>query len=99
MVGPGGPAAPSPTLLDGSMRATRCAEIPWLPHDDYRTAGTTVDELEREGKQPRSLRKVLFKGTPGQPGNFEMLVSSYRTPKDYPRRRHNFDQLRYTLKG
>ena len=81
------------------MRIARFAEVPWLPHDDYRTAGKTVEELEREGKQPRSLRKVLFKGTPGQTGNFEMLISSYRTPKYYPRHRHNIDQLRYTLKG
>jgi len=50
------------------MRVTRFAEVPWLPHDDYRTAGKTADELEREGKQARSLRKVFFKGTPGSAG-------------------------------
>lgn len=81
------------------MRVARYDEIPWLPHDDYRTYGKTEAELAAEGKQARSLRKGLFKGTPGQPGHYEMLISSYRTVKYYPLHRHNVDQVRYTLKG
>lgn len=52
-------------------------------------------------QQPHAGRSLL-KGTPGQPGNFEMIISGgaaleIEIPK--PRHRHDFDQLRLTLSG
>ena len=52
-------------------------------------------------QQPPMTRELL-KGTPGQPGNFEMVVSTSGLDgieRFYPRHRHDFDQLRMALSG
>ena len=52
-------------------------------------------------QQPATMRELL-KGTPGEPGNFEMVVSKSGmdgVERFYPRHRHDFDQLRMALSG
>jgi hypothetical protein len=52
-------------------------------------------------QQPATMRELL-KGTPGEPGNFEMVVitgTMEGIQRLNPRHRHNFDQIRMCLSG
>jgi hypothetical protein len=76
------------------MRIAHYQDIPWRPFPELRGSP--------QAGSPRpqtTLYKPLHKGTPGQPGHFEMAVYTYHGPKHYPRHRHDFDQIRYTLAG
>lgn len=82
------------------MQIARYAEIPWTSHPDLRGgARSTSNEGGTVQSKPKTLYKPLFRGTPGQPNHFEMVVSEYHAPKYYPRHRHDIDQLRLTLRG
>ena len=41
----------------------------------------------------------LFKGTPGTPENFRLVISRHEGVYTSPRHRHNFDQVRFCLTG
>jgi len=71
------------------MEIARSSALEWVERAGGRaTAG-----------QPRTRIKLLHAGTPGAPGNFEMVLARYPAPRDYPEHRHTVDQLRYTLLG
>jgi hypothetical protein len=78
------------------MRVAHYAEIEWTTGPDgvESPRGQTATE-----RRPKTLFKTLFRGTPGQPNHFDMIVSAYHAPKYYPRHRHDIDQLRLTLVG
>ena len=84
------------------MKVTKYAEQPWIRSIGSRTGGNVEWDKLPEDKKPGGRMRQLFKGTPGQPGNFEMVVS-WSAPTEqvrhYPRHRHDFDQLRMTLAG
>src|SRR5262245_7112047 len=78
------------------MRVSNYAEAEFVRGIGSRGGGSTDYNL-----QPHTGRSLL-KGTPGEPGNFEMVVTGGKPleidiPK--PRHRHDFDQLRLTLHG
>jgi hypothetical protein len=75
------------------MKVVRYADIEWTSHPDLRGGSVATQQ------SPKTLYKPLFKGTPGEPNHFEMVVSTYTAPKFYPRHRHDIDQLRWTLRG
>jgi hypothetical protein len=50
----------------------------------------------REG---RIQRKPLAKGAPGAPNNFEFNLYRFHTDYTTPRHRHNFEQMRFGVKG
>jgi hypothetical protein len=79
------------------MQVARYADIEWTSTLDgiESSRGPNVGTVER----PKTLNRVLFKGTPGQPNHFEMVVATYDAPKFYPKHRHDIDQLRLTLRG
>jgi len=76
------------------MRVAKYDDIPWIPFPDLRGGpkGATVENRD-------TLYRTLLKGEPSSLGNFEAAVYSYKSPKAYPRHRHDFDQIRYTLAG
>jgi hypothetical protein len=82
------------------MRVARYSELPWR-----RWAGVRRNEAGDEDtismEKPHSGYKRLFQGTAGEPGNFEMVISSGDGTggSHMPRHRHDFDQLRYPLVG
>ena len=54
------------------MRIAKYAEVPWTRSHRLR-GGSPKDKVE-EAKAGNSMHRRLFKGTPGKPGNFEMIV-------------------------
>ena len=78
------------------MRVSNYAETEFIRGIGSRGGGSSD-----YNQQPGTM-KPLLRGTRGQPGNFEMVVS--RSGLDgierfYPRHRHDFDQLRMALAG
>jgi hypothetical protein len=84
------------------MQVSKYTEAPWRRFGNNRGTSTeNPDDLPEEQK-PGVRYRPLFKGTPGVPGNFEMVVlftPSADSGRHFPRHRHNFDQLRYTING
>jgi hypothetical protein len=54
------------------------------------------EEKHREG---RLSFKNIFKGTPGAPENYRLVLSRNNGPYRSPRHHHNFDQVRFCLEG
>jgi hypothetical protein len=84
------------------MRVATYEEIPWTRSHGLR--GGNPKEQVADAKTGNSMHRRLFKGTPGKPGNFEMIViwtqySDSGSGRFFPRHRHPFDQLRLTLAG
>lgn len=84
------------------MRVAKYAEAPWRRFGNNRGTSTENPDDLPEDQKPGVRYRSLFKGRPGVPGNFEMVV--LYTPSDdsgrhFPRHHHNFDQLRYTISG
>jgi hypothetical protein len=80
------------------MRVAKYSELPWDHFAGVRASGNG----DSSGKQPQgSGFKRLFQGEAGQPGNFEMVVllTGESSGHHFPRHRHDFDQLRWTLAG
>jgi hypothetical protein len=68
------------------MQAVHAADLPWLERE----------EKHREG----SLAfKNLFKGDEGDPNNFRWVLSRNSGTYRSPQHRHNFDQVRFCVKG
>lgn len=82
------------------MRVSKYAELPWCRFGGLRGRKPGEDELPEE-KRPGGKYKPLFKGTPGEPGNFEMVVLEVPSVggRYFPRHHHDFDQIRYTIAG
>jgi len=79
------------------VRIARYSEIPWSYFAGVRATGNT----DASGNEPRgSGYKRLFQGKPG-PGNFEavVLLTNPSGGNFFPRHRHDFDQLRWTITG
>jgi hypothetical protein len=89
------------------MRVARYSEVPWTRSIGLRGGGNYEDPSIPDDEKPGSRYKRYFKGTPGVPGHFEAVIlagkwsetSDAGTGRSYPRHRHNFDQLRYTISG
>ncbi len=78
------------------MRVSSYAEADFVRGIGSRGGGTSD-----YNQQPATMRELL-KGTPGESGNFEMVVSKGTAEgiqRLNPRHRHDFDQLRMTLSG
>jgi len=56
-------------------------------------------EGEEKHREWRLSFKNLFKGTPGTPENYRLVLSSNNGPYRSPRHHHNFDQVRFCLEG
>jgi hypothetical protein len=59
-------------------------------------------EWQKRGLNHRSDNiafKYLFKGEPGTPENYALVMSDEAHDFDSPRHRHNFDQIRFCLEG
>ena len=54
------------------------------------------EEKHREG---RLSFKNIFKGTPGTPENYRLVLTRNNGPYRSPRHHHNFDQVRFCLEG
>jgi hypothetical protein len=54
------------------------------------------EEKHREG---RLSFKNLFKGVPGTPENYRLVLTRNNGPYKSPRHHHNFDQVRFCLEG
>jgi hypothetical protein len=84
------------------MQVAKYAEIEWTRTVGSRGGGSKrYDELPAD-KRPGNRFKRLFKGVPGEPGNFEVSVTKTirsEEVKHYPRHHHIFEQLRMTLVG
>jgi hypothetical protein len=68
------------------MEIVQAADLAW----------SEGEEKHREG---RLSFKNLFKGTPGTPENYRLVLSSNNGPYRSPRHHHNFDQVRFCLEG
>lgn len=84
------------------MRLAKFEEIPWTRSRGLR-GGAPEDEVG-DNNAGNSIHRRLFKGTPGEPGNFEMIViwtqySDGGSGRFSLRHRHPFHQLRLTLEG
>jgi hypothetical protein len=79
------------------MQVARYAEIEWTTGPDG--VESPRSQTAATERRPKTLFKPLFRGTPGQPNHFDMIVAAYHAPKYYPRHRHDIDQLRLTLCG
>lgn len=73
------------------MRLTRYRDLDWVTRPDM--GG------DSRPKEMKTRFKLLHRGTPGEPGHFEMVVTTYPMPKSVKRHRHDTDQYRYSLKG
>jgi len=83
------------------MQIAKYDEIPWAVSPGTRGGGSMTSDNISKGQEGFKYRQ-LFTGTPGEQGNFEMVVlrtESKENPKHYPRHRHAFDQVRLTLAG
>lgn len=84
------------------MQVVKYADIPWTRTIGSRSGGNYADESLPEEKRPGGRQRTLFKGTAGEPGNFEMVVlhtAKSEIVRHYPRHHHTFDQMRVTLAG
>lgn len=61
-------------------------EVPWSHGEEKHRSGGLIF-------------KNLFKGTPGTPENFRLVMSRHEGRYTSPRHRHNFDQVRFCLAG
>jgi hypothetical protein len=68
------------------MQAVHAADLPWLERE----------EKHREGNL---AFKNLFKGDEGDPNNFRWVLSRNSGTYRSPHHRHNFDQVRFCVKG
>ncbi len=78
------------------MRVSNFAEA-----DYVRGIGSRGGGSSDYNQQPATMRELL-KGTPGEPGNFAMVVitgTAEGIKRLNPRHRHDFDQLRMCLSG
>ena len=68
------------------MKVTRYADVDWAPRRAL---------SDRDGRSPsdKTIARVLHRGTPGEPGHFEMSVTTYTVPKKVDRHRHDTDQF------
>ena len=68
------------------MQVVRTSEMEWGGNIIAHRAGTV-------------RFKRLFDGVPGSPDNFTLVLTDEHSDFFSPRHRHNFDQIRYCLKG
>src|SRR5438270_4584836 len=82
------------------MRIAKYADLPWRRWAGVRR-NNAGDEDTVSMDKPNSGYKRLFQGAAGEPGNFEMVISSGDGTggSHMPRHRHDFDQLRYAIEG
>jgi hypothetical protein len=84
------------------MQIAKYDEVPWSRTIGSRGGGSVTYAEAAPGKKPGNKFKRLFVGESGQPGNFEVAISSTVASdevKHYPRHHHIFDQFRMTLVG
>jgi hypothetical protein len=74
------------------VRLTRYNDLEWEPR-------RALSDRDGRSSSEKTLSKVLHRGTPGEPGHFEMSVTTYTVPKKVVRHRHDTDQFRLSLVG
>jgi hypothetical protein len=74
------------------VQLTRYDDLEWV------TRRALSDRDGRSAEQ-KTRAKVLHRGNPGEPGHFEMSITTYSVPKKVERHRHDTDQFRLSLQG
>ncbi len=74
------------------MQVTRYDDLEWAPR-------RALSDRDGRSASQKTLAKVLHRGIPGEPGHFEMSVTTYSVPKTVERHRHDTDQFRLSLHG
>jgi hypothetical protein len=79
------------------LQIAKYEQIPWSRFANVRGSSKASPEKQKSA----SGFKRLFAGTTGKPGNFEMvaLLTDTDSGSFFPRHRHDFDQVRYTIAG
>src|SRR5262245_7028607 len=62
-------------------------------------AGLEWSEGEEKHREGRLSFKNIFKGVPGTPENYRLVLTRNNGPYKSPRHHHNFDQVRFCLEG
>lgn len=85
------------------MYIAKYADQPWKRFANNRGTDRPDDNQDvPEDQLPGVRYRRLFTGVLGEPGNFEAVILWTPTEdagRHFPRHRHDFDQLRYTLAG